>query len=209
MWNKIQKIYVWSNQVRPNTWNPWANTIAYFPFKENMLDATWNITLSWTMVQDGLGFRPTTNTSWKAPSALYENLWINIAAYSWQTYMWVGLSSLWTWYYVKHRDANLNKKFYTFTSSSYAIWGSASFQPATWTWHNISFWYDGSKTIYSIDGVVSTLYNWRWYDFAWSGDNFYFEYWNYIVADVIVETEVRNSDKILSYYNITKWNYWL
>lgn len=53
MWYKLQKIYVWSDQVRPSQtpqpYQPGANTVAYYTFdtqsllnlKTNTVDATW------------------------------------------------------------------------------------------------------------------------------------------------------------------------
>ena len=39
---KLQKIYVWSQQVRPSGWQPWANTLAWYPLETDTKDYSWN-----------------------------------------------------------------------------------------------------------------------------------------------------------------------
>ena len=49
MWNKIQRIYIGTNQVRPvYKWEPWANTVAYYKFVNDINDYSWNgYNLTW------------------------------------------------------------------------------------------------------------------------------------------------------------------
>ncbi len=42
MWYKVKKRYVGTNLVRPDTWTPWSNTVAYYKFDWNMNDSSWN-----------------------------------------------------------------------------------------------------------------------------------------------------------------------
>lgn len=213
MWYKLKRIMIRPNgvekQVRPSGWTPWTNTIAYYPFENNTLDETWHTTIgSWSLTQDGLWYRPTSSAviSIAGYNAYYVNLWICIKSYTWNTYIGLGNDQRWCWYYVKHASASLNRYIYVFTNTSYNIGWSAYFSPTVNTWHNISYWYDWTKVIYSIDWVTNTLYNWAWYNFS---NNLFLDAGDYIVSRYIVENKARTADEILAYYSKTKWNYWL
>ena len=49
MWNKIQRIYIGTEQIRPvYKREPWANTIAYYKFVSDVNDYSWNnYNLAW------------------------------------------------------------------------------------------------------------------------------------------------------------------
>lgn len=212
MWYKIQKIYVGDKQVRPAGWTPWANTIAYYPFSSNAIDATWQTTLSNPWTQDWLGRIFSTKSSLSYSWTIqYINAWVKVNSYptSWQSFFCT-INNIGTWYYVYHNsDTNINKRIFVWTDSSFNVWGTVQFQPTVWTWHNISRWYDWTKTICSIDGVTQTLYNGKWYNF-WS--EFYIvgrNTPNMTISKLIVEKLWWTSQQILDYYNNTKSNYWL
>ena len=214
------KIYVWSSEVsavfvgtekvRPAGWTPWSNTVCYYPFDTDTLDATWNTTISWSLTKDGLWYRPTANwhidyPTWNYP--LFLNYWLLIKQRPTSNTWCPMLENPSTWYYPYHSNSSLNKKIWTFYNSSYSS-ATVSFSPSLNTWHNLSLWYDGTKMIYSIDGVSWTLYNWQWYNFNnrilwWAAS------WQYIISNFIAEKTARTEQERLNYYNLTKSNYWL
>ena len=202
-------VYLWTDTA----YIPTANTIAYYPFSSDGLDVTWNTTISNTWTQDWLWRKFTSSSALTYTWTIqYVNMWIKINSYytsgnpSWVCV----INNIWTWYYTRHNsDTNLRKKIFVWSDSSFNIWGSVSFAPTAWTWHNISYWHDGAKTIYSIDGVTWTLYNWKWYNF---------ETWFNIVgsrppdavfSNLIIENVCWSSQDILNYYNQTKATYWI
>ena len=213
-WYKIKRILVRQNnqekQIYPATWNPGSNTVAYYPFKNNTNDETWNTTLSWTMVQDWLWYKPTTSVTinlwWRQPMFIWY--WINILSRPSSNHISSPISeNIGVWYYLYHALSSLRKKIFCFYNSSYAQ-STVSFEPSLNTWHHLAMWYDWTKTIYAIDWVVWTLYNWKWYNFnnAITIDGWW---WYYIVSDLISETECWTAQEINNYYNLTKSNYGL
>ena len=213
MWYKVKRIMVWDKQVRPYKWSPWSNTIAYYPFSSNATDATWQTTLSNSWTQDWLGrIFSTTSTLTYSWTIQYINAWVKVNSYptSWSPRQFGIINNIWTWYYLYHDTATyINKKIFVWSDSSFNVWGTVQFQPTVWTWHNISRWYDWTKTICSIDGVTQTLYNGKWYNF-WSTFNITGSSWvDMTISKLIVEKVWWDSTKITNYYNSTKWDYWL
>ena len=212
-------VYIWSNE-----WLPWKNTVAYFPFSEDVNDHSWNwITLTntqylskqslwysfvasqwvswtWTMINF---------TNW---NAVFISMWVKVNSSSWNTVLWQLERFGSAWYAPSHYDdTNLNNKFYIFTNSSYSVWATSNWLTFN-EWHHITIWYDWNKVVISKDWVQETLYNWSWYDFwnqvvlcwIWSRGNA-----NYTLSECIVETVVRTGQEKANYYNSTKANYWI
>lgn len=194
--------------IYKESWSPWVNTIAYFPFSSDSLDVTWNNSLTNSWTQDWLWWKFTSSSSITTPSWTvgYVNYWIKIDDYPSSNCAICLAHSKWMWYYAYQWDSRINKKIFVWYDSSRTP-SAVSFQPTTWTWHNISYWYDGTKMIYSIDGVVWTLYNWDGYDF---GDEVIVsQWWNIVLSKLILETDARTAQEISDYYNETKWYYWI
>lgn len=207
MWNKIQRIYIGTDLVRPK-WKPWANTIAYFPFSSDAIDVTGNNTLTNSWTQDWLWRKFTSASSITTPSwtVAYVNYRIKINAYPSGNNATCLSNQKGMGYYPSHNSAGLKKKIFVWYNSSFSAW-TVTFQPTTWTWHNISYGYDWTKTIYSIDGTTWTLYNGSGYNF---GNQFDVSQGNNItISKLILETVAWTAENILDYYNQTKWNYGL
>lgn len=189
-------------------WQPWANTIAYFPFSSNATDVTWNNTLTNSWTQDWLWRKFTSASSITTPSwtVAYVNYRIKINAYpTWNSAICLS-NQKWMGYYPSHGEAVLNKKIFVWYNSSFSR-GDVTFRPTTWTWHNISYGYDWTKTIYSIDGTTWTLYNGSGYNF---GNEFILSQGsNITISNLILETTAWTSQEISDYYDQTKANYWL
>lgn len=52
MKKEIKKVYLGSTLIRPSWWQPWANTLGYWKFEQNLNDSSWNgynFTTSWTI----------------------------------------------------------------------------------------------------------------------------------------------------------------
>lgn len=202
-------VYIWTDK-----WTPWSKTIAYYPLDSNAIDATWNTTLTNSGTQDGLWRKFTSSTSlnYQNKTIQYVNMRIKVNSYysSWEPSWVCIINNLWTWWYIWHNtDTKINKKIFVWNNSSFAVWWSVSFQPTVWTWHNVSWGYDGAKTIYSIDGITGTLYNWKWYNFwdtfglVWSHPA------DVTFSNLIVETQARTAEQVAWYYNQTKSLYWI
>lgn len=206
MWNKIQKIYIGSNLVRPK-WKPDSNVLAYYPFKDDTIDATWKTTLSWTMVQSWLGYKSTVSASVLCSEQIqFRSFWINVGTYptSWQPFIWSNSRSM--GYYTKHNNSNLTKHLVLFYNSRYDSY-LKDFAPATWTWHHLTMGYTGSKSIYSVDWVIADM--WTNWGYGFSGYYFFLDAQDVSISKLIMSNRCWSNDEIVSYYNQTKSDYWL
>lgn len=204
--NELQNAYI-GGYVEPRT--PWANTIAYFPFSSNAIDVTGNNTLTNSWTQDWLWRKFTSASSITTPSWIisYVNYRIKINEYPSGNSAICLSNQKWMGYYPNYStDARVDKKIFVWYYSDFSAW-TVTFRPQTWTWHNISYGYDGTKTIYSIDGIGWTLYNGDGFDF---GDEFILSQGNNItISNLILETTARTPLEIATYYNQTKSDYGL
>ena len=121
-------VYIWND-----TWLPNENTLAYFPFKDDILDKKWNYTLSnnwnskdtiwykftsYALINISDNVTPKTTSMWAKPISIGNN-----------TYSDTQMATLpnFTGYYLHHKNSSLNQKYVTFTNSSYAsVTASAS-----------------------------------------------------------------------------------
>lgn len=238
MWYKVKKIYVWTKQVRPYRFNPWSNTLAYYPLNWDIKDYSWN----WY------------NGTWNVWTETYHTLssWIKVAqfstswAYATTTFNWTPKTvSVWLYKSTNLGDANNdNWKF--------PLWQNSS-DGSNWWWFrlinkssrpNQIIYQKGSSLIYKtlaykdkrLNLIVTTDWSSTYYYINWeyvtsmswaiaSDANLYmgFAPWNtespswsdgvgtlyWYISEVILENVVWDSTKITYYYNQTKSNYWL
>lgn len=204
---------------------PWANTIAYFPFETDTLDHSWKwVTLSSTQYfSKGSIWYTRSASQWSSPTYIWASftnsnaklisLWykINSVTTTWVT----AIANLQKYgdvsYYPWHQDSTLRWKIVAFSNSLYAVWWSMSW-PSINAWHHLVVMYDGTAIKVAIDWVVTTLYNWAWYNF---GDTvmliWTWSYWssNVEMSNAIIESQPRTAQKITNYYQKTKSKYWL
>lgn len=232
MWNKIQKIYIGTNQVRPELepWTPWANTFAYFPLKNDATDVIHNIALTseWTTNYTtvwGVKSAEFTKSNW-----LYDNNFSYIPQWDysktlscwlyvkWGNISWGGIVAVW-W------DTVWSVFWIGAYSWSYSIImtrnGSTStaYTPTLNTWINVIATYNNSDWKMYINGNWYTtwgnttaptswnnLYLWQniWASILVNNQTFY---WN--MSEVILEDKERTPQEVANYYNQTKSTYWL
>mgnify|MGYP002522910414 CR=1 FL=1 len=224
MWYKVKKIYQWSNLVRPK-WKPWANTIAYYPLKENANDYSWNsrnLTNSWI--------------------TFGENNWVDCGYFSGSACAYLS-SSLFTWnpsftvsFYAKMISADRYYwRSYWFVgtgNSNYSFW---NFVQSSTNWSKLSVWWwsNDKVTTYTVDNnwhhIVFTYSSWSWTVYVdgtsvytgtrspniqdyrtviWANPNLADGFYGYM-NEFIFEDKVRTTTEISNYYNNTKANYWL
>lgn len=223
MWNKIQRIYVGSNLVRPS-WKPSSSTLAYYPLT------------STTTVNDQSGNnRNLTNAnvtfgSYKgvncayfngSSSALYATMPSNPQALTlswWMYFVWNWRSAesynghFWRWWsnfwpYVSNES---NKKF---VCSPW--WIGTYYLTSDTVWKYVTVTFNGSNTVklyvnWVLDWTNSSASVPSWTAFAiGSNYNHNWNRWKWGVSEFIVENKVRTAQEIANYYNQTKWNYWL
>lgn len=220
-----KKIYI---RVDQQWWQPWANTVAYYPLASqntlkdesgNWYDLTNSGTIlydtynwvscvkfnqTWSMNVSNVNKLPSWNSAftvsyWIYPNSLSESSWESNAFF-------IGTSSNQRWWLV-----------YALSPIGISVWGTA-FQSTTnatlSTWQNI---------IVTQNWNLFNLYlNWNFLK-SWTmalnmstktirlggslNPNTYWYRWG--MSNFIIEDKERTAQEITDYYNLTKWNYWL
>lgn len=226
----IKEIYLWTTKVRPEKWKPWANTVLYCPLEDDILDHSWNHTMSltnttyWTVAKDSTWFY------------MFSWGYISSESYAWPTSaatlsVWVKRLTKTTWDPSRERWLDTHYR----GSSPYHCWLAldACWQYGTWvtswtventmtaipigTWTLFTLTYDSSSwakvyknaTLERSNSNTSGLRNLSLPTFIWAtnpyGNQFIYGY----MSDVIIEDKAWTATEISDYYNLTKWNYWL
>lgn len=197
-------IYMW----REWQWQPWANTIAYYPLHEDIDDEVWNY-------------------PWTSGAATFSNNMATITTSLRRTWTWFQNNSwdftICAWWICSPTeimfkwDGNRNASLVISFSADhmwiqyYSSWWK-TFE-TTWTLGNIYniIGVKKSGTLYVyINGTLAgslSAPNYPWYSWS-SWDTAQIAQGN-ICADVIIESVPWTATEIADYYNQTKANYWL
>lgn len=220
----VKEVYVWTTKVRPTWWQPWANTIAYYPLtsETTTTDKKWNynLTNSWNIT---FGINQWVNCAsfnynWNLTVSNFYNLsqWdytVSIRAYK--------LTQQWSWdryvYCIGDRSTRWWTSAIEYDNSRlrFAMWYDdidASVNPWNQRVNVLITYVKSSKTqaiyvnweqkwtrtaTYTHTLPDLTLYIW------WPSTNL----WTGYLSNVIIENKTRTSQEIADYYNLTKWNY--
>lgn len=230
MWYKLKKIYVWDNLVRPPTWKPWSNTLAYRPINETTTttDQSWNnygLRRSWTITYDSIS-ASTDGSSYftQTNGRIYELASVSQLTVS----LRYRFTTAWSWdvktIYFMGSMTSVARRFHLYRE----VWGKLVLSNGSNVCEYSSL---SANTRYNItltwDGTTTTMYlNWSSVS---AGTNSYEKtYWNTIylfrtsrsssplpdvswskLSNVIIENRAWDSAEVSKYYNLTKWIYWL
>lgn len=229
MWNKIQRIYVGSNLVRPIGWTPWSNTIAYRPL-------TSTTTLN---DQSGNNYNLTNKgsvTFWTykgVDCAYFSGTWNNyLDLSSFQTNQQTFTVLCWIYYISNGKTANgnydqvawwwytnhwLRRDCYNSPYNKLVCgWVDAWSLTSDSSWIFTAYTFNGSNVwkFYKNGSLVGSYTNTPnfWSTFAIGGihncaNNY--KKWGGGISEVIVEKRQRTAQEIASYYNQTKSKYGL
>ena len=208
-------------------WQPWVNTIAYYPFSTDFSDQSWNWydltwynsatiwTLNWLSCLD--------------LTASQSYLWTTVSWIPqwWQArteMFWVKWSALWNYPTHQYGRASFNEWSTIWTNNSNPNWilWSNYWDNILWTWpisvsvwHHVAVVINGSWSagqVMYVDGVAwpdasltintqgTTLY---------IGKNRDNNYLNWYMSNFIIEDKARTAQEISDYFNQTKWDYWI
>lgn len=209
-------------QVRPKTWNPWADTILYMPLKSDLLDHSGNniqFTQVWTITLDSewANFGNKSWLTWDSPSIISGDFtfssWINpTTAWTGANIILIGQAYPWRWY----RYGSNNSAWYIwFTLTSVIDWSNGRpFSALYWWWHNLVLTRRWTTNTMYVDNVVLGSYNWTSTPsstqiIVWSHSQDPIINLEWHVNEIIIEWVWRTATDVVNYYNLTKWNYWL
>lgn len=222
-------------QIRPAWWQPWANTIAYYPLNNtttvndlsgNNRNLTNNWVVFWTYNGVNCAYFNWSGANLRANNVM--SITTNIITLS----MWV------------NKDRNSNNEIFqeimdngindiqipslngwTWAVGFSAYFGSTSNQTAgysvTWVnngiWRHIVFVWDGSSLklyqncqelpiTYVRQNIAGLLSATYTTLILWWRDGVFAKWY---ISEAIFENKARTEQERLDYYNQTKWNYWL
>lgn len=213
-------VYIRTGTPWPEPRTPWANTIAYFPLKDDILDQTWNLTLTHgTMTKATVGYNVTgwakVTTNW---AVYYMWGWCNVQQ-GYDAYVAIcTCDNPEMGYYYKHVESKLNHQCYVAYNSSFDV-SNASVVIWENSRHHYAISYSWGKSCVYIDGVKRVEYNWIGYNFwnmaylfsTWSGGWQTPNSWSGVayISDYILESVWWTDQEVADYYNSTKSNYWI
>lgn len=218
MWNKIQRIYVGTEQVRPYVFKPTANTIAYFPLINDQTDKVWSAYVNVTWTKQNVWFKFTASSSQKLTVAnVTQKVYFTSLWGQWNTR---ATSNDTISFFTK--DGGLRFCWYHTSSSSIGTWGGYN-SSSTWIGSNYGSRSVPQNTWFHLacgwkNWVYRAYINWS---LVWSGSGTPKSYtgddmglmsnnwcaWTF--SDIIYEKELWTDQQVADYYNLTKSNYWL
>ena len=218
-------MYIGSQKVRPTGWTPWADTVLYFPFTEDMNDHSGNsytVSCDFGSIVDGYFYNgsATKTVNWLVitdmPSGLETswftiNFWEKKTAYASNTQAVFASNS---WGSQPHSLDFGNKiRFWIWG------WNNDPTVPDNWlnVWRMLSYVYGGTTTndfnLYINWSLISTATRtgvtipaWQWRFFSWWGT--YYPLMGY-ASQLIMEKKPRTAQDLADYFDSTKWNYWI
>lgn len=221
----VKSIWSWDTQVRPSGWQPWANTLIYYPLTSDLVDQMWNWntwTMHWTCTFDSatgihVTWKSGNYVTWMSNGIANKNIFtINVR--------WKAITNrmVLIWY---ASNSQTTQAFCVYKWDGLEIWCITQWwnqSDTTWkistdnNWHNYCITANWSKYDTYIDWVllkehfsssplnnISEMQLW-WWGIYWNDRS-----WEWYIKDYIVETVAWSAGGILAYYNQTKSNYWL
>lgn len=233
---KIKEVFKWVNWVEQRIypfarWTPGENTVAYLPLDWDT-SFEWVISwvtswsdISWETIQWSLKW---IKFKWNSNSYLLINgapelntdftfnLWCKLDSLSDVILVdrWTSTSTNCNLHYIIRSSWHTADLWFY---SNDCAWTTAL---NTWTWYNLcaTYNYNTREQKVYINWTLDWSRTWSWNPSFWTWDMSL--WWNKVVSNnwnrvngimsnFIRENKVRTIDEISSYYNKTKWNYWL
>lgn len=203
-------------------WQPWVNTVAYYPLEENTNDQTGTYDLTPTDITY------TTLASWLKvatfnwSSSKAETSSFTTATWDYTVSLWVSTDNIQSQLAVMRGNATSDNsgRIFDWYNNNFRVllqpWGylatnNAPVQDGNWyyitvtsIWNTVSFYLDttlidtrsGSCTVHSEMFIGYRQYN---------NDRF----WKGYISRLIIENKGWDATEISDYYNLTKWDYWI
>ena len=238
----VSKVYVWTNQVRPATspwWQPWVNTVAYFPLMNDSNEASWKAV---TTTDNNVNY---STLGWVKCANVGTKGWIQVTTSVFNT------ANTWTeqtmsfWLYQNVMPNGTSRWHFEFEKqniySFYFLSRSNNIYRYEWNgdaWSTIDVSISGGDiwnwVYFTLVNSSSWKYIYKNWTLIWSGNWSSTPRWsrqdpsswesyilcsrdwplawtstNWGLRELIFENKVRTAQEIADYYNQTKWNYWL
>ena len=203
-------------------WQPWANTIAYYPLNSTYTDTdqSWNNnngTTTWTIIYDSISAQfsswnyitiPTIIPYWSNPYTI--SVWYNTPDSSWHQNV--------VYFQVNSNVNNTASALFVYQwhlyywSKGASDWNISSVSISNDTWYNIVFTYTWTQLECFVNGVSKWTFN---RTISSTAPNTAYigkgspEICIGKTSNLIIENKVRTAQEISDYYDLTKWDYWI
>jgi len=206
-------VYIWTDYE----WQPWANTKFYYPLTDDQLDKVWWTSIPITWTKETLWY--TFNFTWSDATALNNsNLGVRFISY-WANFHYsnstgasifsqaVATNYAEVMYQFNHNTPTSAARTFQRRTGSASWSQSAQQNTSANTWYHLAYWFDWTKLYWYINWVKV----WEQTPSSTYDDTsvLFGRLMNITYSEVIWESVVRTADKVLSYYNQTKSNYWI
>ena len=249
----LKNAYIWSThvkratirvngvekQVRPSGWQPWANTIAYYPLTSettvnDMSGNNRNLTNRWWVTFWTHYWISCANITWNSDSPHQNSKYLYWDVTWFPTWAWQRTYNFWMYQdnqatsqnamYIAQWTAGMNKMVvvlqwrdfsWNVWLTSYWYWSGVT-SPIIWEWHNIIITYSWSKFSYYVNGEEKI----NWVHTVDTSSSLVSIWWtsqeantwssfNWCFSSLILEDKERTAQEVANYYNLTKSNYWI
>jgi len=223
MWYKLKRIMMRPNgvekQVRPKwEWQPWVNTLAYFPLVNDILDSVWSTSITYdiTPVQQSIWYRfsannnPAGNTI-TISGANFYSWWIKFNSKNSVNVLFLWAKEWYIWFQFHHAEQKLNNRFFIFYTSSLQAVVSQYTGINIGNWHHICYGNDNGTWNFYLDWNL--FFSTTRSPYSSSNKILLYGSWNSAdtadISNIILESVCRTAQEIQDYYNLTKWDYWI
>ena len=204
------------NTVYGGSWWGWgytptANTIAYFPFKDDTSDASghwYTLDVAWSKQTIWYDFTSTVSIGNSFPYSTVKTsmCWVKIKSFSKSGAHQAWLLRTQPWSYLVSDNLYPNWWFYAYTNGNKYTDAPRTLDTRmhlviTVSWADLVCYKDGVK--YTVTGWAGQWWYNRLLYFASNCS------WTFCVSDAIFEDKVRTEQEVSDYYNQTKSKYWL
>ena len=207
-------------------WQPWANTVAYYPLVADFNDESWNnkdlSTYTWTPTITTLNWVScayydwssiSRNTSISAPIANRTIMaWLNCTGSGRIMWVWSNVSAYWDYW---QSWLQLNNALCI--DDTRDVYSTTQTLPSWWfhlclaqSWATCTM-YINWQYIQEANNMPTTWNSATWTMVVLGGKaNYsYSEKYTWYISNAIVEDKTWNATEVSDYYNQTKWYYWL
>lgn len=206
-------------------WQPWANTVAYYPLTDDFNDKSWNsrnLSVSWPTITI-LNWVKCAYYNWSWYSS-YNGFSLGRSSRTANVWIYVTNSSWWVLHISNYQSSSPQWSLWLQTVSNTiytADWVSGASAIQSWAltqwWHNAVVTQEWNTMKLYIDWLIiwtltnypSELYSPNWWALWSKLYSGYSEKRTWYLSEVILEDKVRTAQEVLNYYNLTKSNYWL